>query len=591
MDTSNIGRPRNVGWIRAAALLYGDWGTSKAYVLGLALAMVGYAALPHLLAVSLVTALVGINYIWICRCFATGGGVYTAAGRLSRRLAMIGGLLLLADYIVTASLSCLDAFHYLGFDDIAAKKWAITAIFFMGAVNFMGPKHTGSIAVWLAIPTVVVVVALIAAGVPHLKDFHPVMPTGGFMHNWIAFTGMVLALSGVEAAASNTGVMRLDPDATPDRPMVSVVSRRAVMVVMIEVCLATALLSVLAMCLPASPEELQKHNANLLRYMGETWVGPWFGKLVGVVFALLLLSAVNTAIGGMVSLLYVMASDGEIPTPFTWLNRFGVPFLPLIAATILPVIVLDLTDSVASLASLYAIGVVGAIVLDIGATSTVPDLPLSRRQRLTMRGTALFLFLIWITIAVTKLHALMFVAIILGAGLLLREYTRRHHAAAGPVLHPEEAAAATAKPTESGTPGVRPSVFLGSSLLVAARGYTPALQFALEEARVRGAQLLVLYIREVAVQADLGSDWKKDPTARELFTRLQREAADVKPRTLYSVSDSPADTIIDIAATFGVDTVILGGSRRARLVQLLKGNIVARVAAQLPESMHLIVIG
>ena len=33
-------RPRNVGWARAAALLYGDWGTSKAYVIGLASAIV-----------------------------------------------------------------------------------------------------------------------------------------------------------------------------------------------------------------------------------------------------------------------------------------------------------------------------------------------------------------------------------------------------------------------------------------------------------------------------------------------------------------------------------------------------------------------
>ena len=46
-----------------------------------------------------------------------------------------------------------------------------------------------------------------------------------------------------------------------------------------------------------------------------------------------------------------------------------------------------------------------------------------------------------------------------------------------------------------------------------------------------------------------------------------------------------------IAATFGVDTVVLGGSRRATLVNLLKGNVVARVAANLPESMHLVVIG
>ena len=34
MDRLSGHRPRNVGWARAAALLYGDWGTSKAYVIG-----------------------------------------------------------------------------------------------------------------------------------------------------------------------------------------------------------------------------------------------------------------------------------------------------------------------------------------------------------------------------------------------------------------------------------------------------------------------------------------------------------------------------------------------------------------------------
>ena len=37
-------RPRNVDWPRAAAILYGDWGTSKAYVIGLAFAVAGYAS-------------------------------------------------------------------------------------------------------------------------------------------------------------------------------------------------------------------------------------------------------------------------------------------------------------------------------------------------------------------------------------------------------------------------------------------------------------------------------------------------------------------------------------------------------------------
>ena len=179
MDGIGHHRPRNLDWKRAAALLYGDWGTSKAYVIGLALFAAGYAALPHLLAICLVTAIVGVNYIWVCRCFANGGGVYTAAGMHSRRLAMVGGLLLLADFIVTASLSCLDAFHYLGFDQVQAKKWAITAIFLTGVLNFFGPKHTGSIAIWLALPVFAVVVILIAGGLPHLKDFHPQLPTGG----------------------------------------------------------------------------------------------------------------------------------------------------------------------------------------------------------------------------------------------------------------------------------------------------------------------------------------------------------------------------------------------------------------------------
>jgi len=104
----------------------------------------------------------------------------------------------------------------------------------------------------------------------------------------------------------------------------------------------------------------------------------------------------------------------------------------------------------------------------------------------------------------------------------------------------------------------------------AARGWTPALQFALEEARLRGSQLLVLYIREVAVNIDIagmGGKWQEDPDARALFTRLEAEAAKgLKVNKLYSISDSPADTIIDIAATFGVDTVVLGGSRRATFV-------------------------
>jgi amino acid transporter len=587
MEISTIGRPRNVGWVRAAALLYGDWGTSKAYFIGLGVAAIGFTALPHLLAVCLVTGLVGINYLWVCKYFPNGGGVYTAAGLHSRRLATIGGLLLLADFIVTAALSCLDAFHYLGIANGAeAKKWAITAIFAIGVLNFFGPKHTGSVAIWLALPMLLVVAALIGGGVPHLKDFHALPPSGGFFHNWEAFVGMILALSGVEVAASSTGVLKLDPDSTPDTPSVYLTARRAILVVMFEIVVATSLICVMAMCLPAGAKD---HQDDLLRYMGGEFFGAQVAAVIGWIIGLLLLSAVNTAIGGMVALLYVMARDGELPDQFLQLNQHGVPWLALMFATIFPVVVLNVDDSVSGLAALYAIGVVGAVAINLGSCAFAKQIPLKPRERKIMKATFFFLVAVWITIALTKLGALLFVVVILAAGLGVREATsryRRNQPQPAPLsMDLAMPQAAAPPPPPSGEP------FLGRLILVAARGWTPALQFALDEARARSARLLVLYVREVALAVDPGGDWRKDPSARELFSRLETEPHGVQLQKLYSVSDSPADTIIDIAATFGVDAVILGGSRRAALVNLLKGNVVSRVAGQLPEPIRLVVIG
>src|SRR5512134_1127933 len=153
-SSSSSSRPRNVDWKRAAAILYGDWGTSKAYVTGLAFAIALYASFWFVLAVAVLIILVGVNYIWICKYFPEGGGVYSSAKVHSRHLALIGGFLLVADYLVTASLSCYDAFLYLGFNFEDAKRWAILTIFIIGLINFSGPRHSGSIAMGLAVATV-----------------------------------------------------------------------------------------------------------------------------------------------------------------------------------------------------------------------------------------------------------------------------------------------------------------------------------------------------------------------------------------------------------------------------------------------------
>ena len=110
-------RPRELRWYHAGPMLFGDWGTSRLYVLGLAFLFTGRSSFWFVAAMCLLMIGVGWSYEIICRLFPDGGGVYSSARHRSQLLAVVGGLLLCADYVVTASLSCLDAFHYLGVND------------------------------------------------------------------------------------------------------------------------------------------------------------------------------------------------------------------------------------------------------------------------------------------------------------------------------------------------------------------------------------------------------------------------------------------------------------------------------------------
>src|SRR5207302_9908948 len=136
MNPAGHHRPRNVGWARAAALLYGDWGTSKAYVIGAAFLATQYASLPTILAVCLLTGLVGYNYVIVCRHFPDGGGVYSSARLQSRFLAVFGSLLLVADMTVTASLSGWSAMVYFHVSKAYLMFATIGLILAVGALNY-----------------------------------------------------------------------------------------------------------------------------------------------------------------------------------------------------------------------------------------------------------------------------------------------------------------------------------------------------------------------------------------------------------------------------------------------------------------------
>ena len=105
MIAGDTKRPRNVDAPRAAAILYGDWGTSKAYVIGLAFAAAGYGSFWLLLPMCVLTAVVGLNYVLICKHHPDGGGVYASVRNRSQIISIVGAFLLIADYVVTAAIS------------------------------------------------------------------------------------------------------------------------------------------------------------------------------------------------------------------------------------------------------------------------------------------------------------------------------------------------------------------------------------------------------------------------------------------------------------------------------------------------------
>ena len=593
-------RPRNINAWRGAAILYGDWGTSKAYVLGLAFAIAGYSSFWLILAVTILIALVGINYTVICKYYPMGGGVYASVRNRSEILALVGAFFLIADYLVTAALSALSSFYYLGVP--FPELWAVGAILGIGVLNYFGPKHTGSIAFLIVIPTVIIVIILGIFSIPYIptaiQNIRPLH--GDFRQIMNDFVVIIVALSGIEAIANITGVMNLDPGSTPKKPQVTRTATPAILWVMVEVCFFTALFGLVMNALPGLQINGDTVDApgypdvrdSMLRYMADVFVseqlnnpiaGQIFGLIVSIVFCVLLLSAVNTAIVALSSLLFILARDHQMPTIFEKLNGFGVPIYSLAASTIGAVLLIIFVNDVAGLANLYAVGFVGAIMTNLGSTSTDFKLNLKIWERGLMFFTFLIMAVIEFTLIIDKPDARNFAIMILAVGLFLRTlsvelYQRaaKKKALRPPTIIPE----LVEKPLKEG------------AMLCAVSTPGKTLEFSLQESKKYKEPLFILFIRqqEVITEEDRNRSWVEDHDACRIFDYAKESSHETELHFLYIVSDSPPNTIVETALEKKVSRLILGMPRRGAIYRFLRGNVVEEVRRILPSSVELIVL-
>lgn len=606
-------RPRNLKWFHAGPLLFGDWGTSRLYVLGLAFYYTAHASVLYLSVMALIMAAVAWAYTIVCRCFPEGGGVYAAARKINPTLAVIGATLLLCDYIVTASLSAIEAFHYFGAPHHLVVWLSIGTIVIVGVINWLGSRSAGTLALWIAVLAIgasaviaVLCIPLLGSGLSTITTGHESLqsPWG----RWESLVRIVLALSGLEAVANMTGLMT--------KP-VTKTAKRTIWPVLIEVVALNLIFGIALNAMPKLhdqikpdyityevegglppekvPDEVKQYRDTALKViathtaseaMGPA-VGRAFGIVTGIVFGLLLLSAVNTAVMAMVSVKYSLAQDKELPHALTRLNYSGVPWIGLIIACALPATLLAYEADVKALGELYAIGVVGAITINILSCAYNRTLDIKRWERNGLWALGALMLAIECTIIVAKPNAAIFAGIMISAVLSAR-WVLRFLASKRVDTLPEPATGWMAMLRT----GPVSSAATGPRIMLAARGRDQA-EFAVELARKRKATLFAIYVRTLRIldmnpgQVPRIEDDKEALESLGTAALLARQNG-VSFIPIYVCSPDVHAEILDYTVTFGCDTLIMGKSRRSGLARRVSGDVITEVADNLPDGVTLL---
>ena len=617
-------RPRELRWYHASSMLFGDWGTSRLYVLGLALFYSARASVYHVIAMCLLMTAVAWAYTIVCRCFQDGGGVYSAARAMNQKIAVVGAMLLFASYVITAAISAVAAFRYLGFGVEGAGTAAMVAILLIGGINFIGPRHAGRFATVIATGTLVITLVLAGLSVPHLAEgFQNISFQFRGHVEWTSFVHIILALSGVEAVANMTGVMVKPVAKTSKRAIWPVLGE----VVVFNILFGVAMLGISGLTLgDKTPHELsidyeQKESAGtisveeqktldtirdrrdtILGEMALEYGNSWFQKIASFVFAMLLLSAVNTAIAGMISVQFVMAQDNELPPVFLRLNAFSVPWVALASACAACCIVLLIEKQVDKLGHLYAIGVVGAIAVNLVSTYFNKEVKIGKVERIGLAVLASFLIGIELTIIATQWAADVFVVTVLLGGYALRAGVRKAPEIQKHVPKLADTVSKLFEPPavpDTGDAfsmvGIAPFDPGQGNILVATRGNPELLKFAAEESAARKSNLIVLFVRDLrlAFGPPVAGMYRPedDPEAVPIFTHANKLAREFKIpyKPIYCVARSPSEMILDFAGTYAVDYVIIGATRRGSVFRALRGDMISEVAANLPPETKLLI--
>lgn len=389
-----------ISFLRAAAIVVGDLGSTAYYIEGISEQFIGEVAPYFILMVMIFAFVIGSLYLESSPLYTRGGVYRVVKFALGARFAKISVSALVFDYILTGPISSVsggqyfiglinDTFHQLGYNvvlnrNIFAMIVAVIIIVYFWRENVKGIEESSDKALKIFIITAIMAVIVIIWGIvtliakdepffSHLPDFHLNLREDAFGWltdvNWvktvtiaaviIAFGHSLLALSGLETMGQ---VYR-----EVEYPKL-INFKKAYITIFIFALIVTPSISFLGVMLIPDDVRHTVYIDNIIGGIAMFLAGPMWLRLVVQAFVvivgvLILSGAVNTSIVGANSVLNRVSEDKILTDWFRKPHpKYGTTYriLTLIAGLQIATIILSGGD-ILILGEAYAFGVIWSL--------------------------------------------------------------------------------------------------------------------------------------------------------------------------------------------------------------------------------------
>lgn len=602
---------RQLTWPLAWGVVFCDIGTSVYYVPGILYGNVANKTPFFVLLTTVGFILLALKYIEITWRNPEGGGVVTITTKAFGPMwGCAGGMLITTSYFLTASISAVSGFQYIGTIFPVIQQHVVVlsclGLVFLAAINIVGIRESATIALVmaaLALATNLVVVGFSAIGMSSF-DWQAALDSirpGGNMSTrdmLVGFGAAWLAFSGLESISQLSPSMRLPLRRT---------TRYAMGAVIITMLVTSPTLTTFSIAI--LPHEVKAAQGEaFISELASATGGLGLKILVVVTASTLLLFAANTAIIGAYHILQALARDQFLPAAISIRSqRFNTPYIAILIVTMIPLLVVVLTQGQLNLlGEMYAFGLLGAFAFS-SISLDVIRWRLGRRDLNFWIGVLTTFVLIgaW-TINLFEKHlatvfggGLSLIGLIIAVGVRQGWFLEMLHRI--PAIERLQARAfAASERAASELPGlvtldvaVELRELYPSSTLIAIRDENPRLiQEGITRAKGKG---------EAAVYCVYVEEWPglfrgrtpRRPNEEGVHTLAlaieQARLLQIEVFPIWTVSYNAAEAIASAARDLGVDAVFVGATKRSIFYHMLRGHVVKGLMSRLPYSCHLMI--